>query len=246
MKVKSILISQPKPENGKSPYYDLAEKLKLKVDFRHFIHVEGIDAQDFRQERIELSDHTAVIITSKSSIDHFFRMAKEMRFEVPDSMKYFCINESVAKYLQKYIVYRKRKIFFGSKTIEDLMPSILKNKEEKFLLPISATGKDHYSPVLEEGKINFSVAKIFKTVVSDLSDLANVNYDMLVFFSPSGIDSLLENFPDFKQNETKIAVWGTKTAERVEKAGLEINVLAPMPNLPSMAMAIEKYIKETK
>lgn len=243
MKIKSILISQPKPENGKSPYYDLAEKLKLKVDFRHFIHVEGVEAQDFRQERIEISEHTAVICTSKSSIDHFFRMAKEMRFDVPDTMKYFCINESVAKYLQKYIVYRKRKIFFGAKKIQDLMPAILKNKSEKFFLPISATGKDIYSDILTENKINFSVAKIFKTVVSDLSDLANVNYDMLVFFSPSGIDSLLENFPDFKQNNTKIAVWGTSTAERVKKAGLEINVQAPMPKFPSMAMAIEQYIK---
>lgn len=244
MSIKSILISQPKPENGKSPYYDLAEKFKIKVDFRHFIHVEGVEAQDFRQERIELSEHTGIILTSRSAIDHYFRIAKEMRFEVPDTMKYFCMNESVAKYLQKYIVYRKRKIFFGTKVLEDLMPSILKNKEEKFLLPISATGVDKYSEVLEKNNINFSVAKIFKTVVSDLSDLADVNYDMLVFFSPSGIESLFDNFPDFKQNKTRIAVWGATTAEAVEKAGLRIDVQAPMPECPSMAMAIEKYIKE--
>lgn len=244
MSIKSILISQPKPENGKSPYFDLADKFKIKVDFRHFIHVEGVEAQDFRQERIELSEHTGIILTSRSAIDHYFRIAKEMRFEVPDTMKYFCMNESVAKYLQKYIVYRKRKIFFGTKVLEDLMPSILKNKEEKFLLPISATGVDKYSEVLEKNNINFSVAKIFKTVVSDLSDLADVNYDMLVFFSPSGIESLFDNFPDFKQNKTRIAVWGATTAEAVEKAGLRIDVQAPMPECPSMAMAIEKYIKE--
>lgn len=244
MSINSILISQPKPENGKSPYFDLADKFKIKVDFRHFIHVEGIEAQDFRQERIELSEHTGIILTSRSAIDHYFRIAKEMRFEVPDTMKYFCINESVAKYLQKYIVYRKRKIFFGAKLIDDLMPAILKNKEEKFLLPISATGKDKYSDILKKNKVNFTVAKIFKTVVSDLSDLADVNYDMLVFFSPSGIDSLFDNFPDFKQNKTKIAVWGATTASAVEKAGLRIDVQAPMPECPSMAMAIEKYIKE--
>ncbi len=244
MKIKSILISQPKPENGKSPYYDLAEEQNITVDFRHFIHVEGIDAQEFRQDRIEISEHTGIILSSKSAIDHYFRMAKEMRFDVPDTMKYFCLNESVAKYLQKYIVYRKRKIFFGVKTIQDLMPSIIKNKTEKFLLPLSATSKDIYSAILTENNINFNVAKLFKTVVSDLSDLADVNYDMLVFFSPSGIDSLLENFPDFKQNNTKIAVWGSSTATRVEKAGLRIDVQAPLPKYPSMKMAIEKYIDE--
>lgn len=244
MKIKSILISQPKPENGKSPYYDLAEKHKIKVDFRHFIHVEGISAQDFRQDRIELSDHTAVILTSKSAIDHFFRMAKEMRFDVPDTMKYFCNNETIAKYLQKYIVYRKRKIFFGQARFSDILPSIIKNKDEKFLLPVSASHKDTVSAELESNNLNFSVAKIFKTVVSDLSDLADVNYDMLVFFSPSGIESLFENFPDFKQNKTKIAVWGNTTADAVKKAKLNIDVLAPMPECPSMTMAIEKYIKE--
>jgi uroporphyrinogen-III synthase len=244
MKIKSILISQPKPENGKSPYYDLAEKHKIKVDFRHFIHVEGIPAQDFRQDRVELSEHTAVIMTSKSSIDHFFRMAKEMRFDVPDTMKYFCNNETIAKYLQKHIVYRKRKIFFGKARFNDLLPTIIKNKSEKFLLPLSATHKDTISSELEKNDIKYTVAQIFKTVVSDLSDLADVDYDMLVFFSPSGIESLLENFPDFKQNKTKIAVWGNTTADAVKKAKLNIDVLAPMPECPSMTMAIEKFIKE--
>ncbi|MDB4195654.1 uroporphyrinogen-III synthase [Flavobacteriales bacterium] len=241
--VKSILISQPKPEEGKkSPYYDLADERKIKVDFRHFIHVEGIDGQEFRQTRVELKDHTAVIITSKSAIDHYFRLAEEMRFDVPDSMKFFCTNETIAKYLQKYIVYRKRKISFGKAQFNDLLPLIIKNKSEKFLLPLSAQHNGSISVILKNNDINFSEAIMYKTVISDLSDLADVNYDMLVFFSPSGIESLYHNFPDFKQNKTSIAVWGKSTAEAVIKKGLTINVQAPMPKIPSMKKAIEIYI----
>ena len=242
-KVKSLLISQPKPEDGqKSPYFDLSEERKIKVDFRHFIHVEGIPAQEFRQNRVELKEHSAVIITSKSAIDHYFRMAEEMRFEVPDTMKYFCTNESIAKYLQKYIVYRKRKISFGKARFNDLLPLILKNKSEKFLLPLSAQHNGNVSVILKNNDLNFSEAIMYKTVVSDLSDLSDVNYDMLVFFSPSGIDSLYQNFPDFKQNKTRIAVWGQSTADAVEKKGLNIDVFAPLPKVPSMKKAIENYM----
>ncbi|MGB1039725.1 MAG: uroporphyrinogen-III synthase [Flavobacteriales bacterium] len=242
-KVSSILISQPKPEEGqKSPYFDLAQERKIKVDFRHFIHVEGIPGQEFRQNRVELKDHTAIIMTSKSAIDHYFRMAEEMRFEVPDTMKYFCTNESVAKYLQKYIVYRKRKISFGKARFNDLLPLILKNKSEKFLLPLSAQHNGNVSVILKNNEINFSEAIMYKTVISDLSDLSDVNYDMLVFFSPSGIESLYHNFPDFKQNKTRIAVWGKSTEEAVKKKGLNIDVYAPMPKVPSMKKAIENYM----
>ena len=242
-KVKTILISQPKPEEGqKSPYFDLASERKIKVDFRHFIHVEGIEAQDFRQSRVELKNHTAVIMTSKSAIDHFFRLAEEMRFDVPDTMKYFCTNESIAKYLQKYIVYRKRKISFGKASFNDLLPLILKNKNEKFLLPLSAQHNGNISVILKSNDLTFSEAIMYKTVISDLSDLADVNYDMLVFFSPSGIESLYHNFPDFKQNKTRIAVWGQSTAEAVKSKGLTIDVQAPMPQIPSMKKAIEMYM----
>ena len=246
MAIKSILVSQPKPESEKSPYFDLASKYKVKVDFRPFIHVEGIDAQEFRQSRIKLEDHTAVILTSRNAADHFFRLAKEMRFNVPDSMKYFCISEAVAYYLQKYIVYRKRKIFYGKQRFADLMDVIKKNKSEKFLLPCSDIHKQSITDLLDSEKIQFSKAVMYRTVASDLSDLADVNYDMLVFFSPSGIESLFKNFPDFKQNKTRIAAFGNTTKKAVEVAGLVVDVQAPMPKAPSMTMAIEHYIKSNK
>ena len=242
-KVKSILISQPKPEEGtKSPYFDLAAERKIKVDFRHFIHVEGVEAQDFRQSRVELKDHSAVILNRKSGIDHYFKNNEKMRFEVPDTMKYFCTNETIAKYLQKYIVYRKRKISFGKAQFNDLLPLIVKNKSEKFILPLSAQHNGSISVILKNNDIDFSEAVMYKTVISDLSDLADVNYDLLVFFSPSGIESLYHNFPDFKQNKTRIAVWGKSTAEAVTKKGLRIDIEAPMPKIPSMKKAIEMYI----
>ena len=212
MAIKTILVSQPKPEGEKSPYYDLADKYKLKIDFRPFIHVEGVTAQEFRQQKVNIADHTAIILTSKNAVDHFFRIAEEVRFEVPDTMKYFCISEVVAKSLQKYVTYRKRKIFFGKQTIEELVEVMKKHKGEKYLLPCTDILRDKIPITLEEHKINFTKAILYKTVASDLSDLENVYYDMLVFFSPGGIESLFKNFPDFKQNETKIAAFGPTTA----------------------------------
>jgi len=244
--IKSILVSQPKPESDKSPYYDLASKFKVKIDFRPFIHVEGVDGQEFRQTRIKLEDHTAVILTSRNAADHFFRMAQEMRYDVPDSMKYFCISEAVAYYLQKYVVYRKRKIFYGKQRFADLMDVIKKNKSENFLLPCSDIHKQSMTDMLEGESINYTKAIMYRTVASDLSDLADVNYDMLVFFSPSGIESLFKNFPDFKQNNTMIAAFGATTTKAVEKAGLKVNIHAPQPKAPSMTMAIEAYIKSDK
>lgn len=244
MSIKTILVSQPKPEGEKSPYYDLAEKYKLKIDFRPFIHVEGIAAQEFRQQKVNIPEFTAVILTSKTAVDHFFRIAEEIRFEVPDSMKYFCISEAVALYLQKYVTYRKRKIFFGKQTIEDLIDPVKKHKTEKFLLPCTDILRDKIPETLEAAKIPFTKAMLYRTVASDLSDLEDVYYDMLVFFSPGGIESLMKNFPDFKQNTTVIAAFGPTTANAVIKNNLRLDVHAPMPNAPSMTAAIEQFIKE--
>lgn len=245
-KVKSILISQPKPTTEKSPYFDLAAKYKIRIDFRSFIHVEGIPAKEFRQERVNILEHTAVILTSRNAVDHFFRMCEEMRVNVPDTMKYFCLSESTAYYLQKYVIYRKRKIFHGKQTFQDLLDVIKKHKNERYLLPCSDIHKRNITDLLDKHNIRYSKSVFYQTVCSDLSDLADVNYDMLVFFSPSGIESLFKNFPDFKQNKTRIAAFGATTADAVKNAGLNIDVHAPTPGLPSMSMAIENYIKKIK
>lgn len=243
MRIKSILVSQPAPKNDKSPYFDLAEKTNVKIDFRPFIQVEGVPAKEFRKTKISIQDHTAVIFTSKTAIDNFFRISKELRNEIPDSLKYFCISEAAAYYLQKYITYRKRKIFYGNGTFSDLMEYILKHKDEKFLLPLSDMHKPEIPNLLSRSKVKYSKAILYRTVCSNLSDLQNVNYDILVFYSPSGIKSLLKNFPDFKQNSTKIASFGTTTAKAVREAGLRLDIEAPKPEAPSMTMALEQYIK---
>lgn len=242
-RVKTILVSQPKPEGDKSPYFDLAKKCNVKVDFRSFIHVEGISAREFRKEKINILEHSAVILTSRNGVDNFFRLCEEMRITVPESMKYFCISESTAFYLQKYVQYRKRKIFYGNQKFIDLMDVIKKNKGEKFLLLCSDIHKDEIPEILDEYKINYTKAVIYRTVCSDLSDLSDVKYDILVFFSPSGIKSLFQNFPDFEQNNTRIATFGPTTAQAARDAGLILDIGAPMPNAPSMTMAIENYLK---
>jgi uroporphyrinogen-III synthase len=200
--IKTILVSQPKPEGEKSPYFDLAEKYKLKIDFRPFNRVEGVAAKEFRAQKVNLSEHTAVILTSKLAADHFFRIAEESRFEVPDTMKYFCISEAIALYLQKYVAFRKRKIFFGKQTIDDLTDIMKKHKNEKFLLPCTDILRDNIPITLENQGYKFTKVVLYKTVAADLSDLENVYYDMLVFFSPGGIESLFKNFPNFKQNDS--------------------------------------------
>ena len=242
MKIKSILVSQPKPENDKNPYSELARELKIKLDFRSFIHIEGVPIQDFRKERVHFLDYSAVILTSRNAVDHFFRICSESRISPPDSMKYFCVNEATAHYLQKYIVYRKRKIFFGKGKFDSLIEIMEKYKDEKYLLPCSNVLKSTIPNLLEEHKFNYTKANIYKTVISDLSDLENVYYDMLVFFSPAGIESLFHNFPDFKQNNTKIAAFGPTTIKAVEDKGLTVNVKAPTEKAPSMTMAIKQYI----
>jgi len=244
LKVKSILVTQPKPESDKSPYFDLVKKYNIKIDFREFIHVEGVPAIDFRQQRVNISEHTAVILTSRNAVDHFFRICQEMRVTVPDTMKYFCISESTAYYLQKYVQYRKRKIFHGKQTFAELMDIIKKHKDEKFIYPCTDVHKEEVPEILDKHGINYSKAVLFRTVCSDLSDLADVYYDILVFFSPSGITSLFKNFPKFKQNKTRIAAFGPSTAKAVEEAGLRLDIHAPRPGTPSMTMALEEYIKQ--
>ena len=244
MKVKTILVSQPEPKMENSPYSRLIEKEKVKVDFRPFIHVEGVDAKIVRQQKIDLNQFTAIILTSRNSVDHFFRIADEMRFKVPDTMKYFCQSEAVAYYLQKYVVYRKRKIYVGKRNFSDLTPMFKKYKDETFLLPSSDSLKDEVPRVLDELKVNWTRGIFYRTVISDLSDLRNVYYDVLVFFSPSGIESLLKNFPDFEQNNTRIAVFGNSTIQAATDAGLRIDIKAPTPETPSMTMALQKYITE--
>ena len=242
MKVKTILVSKPEPASEKSPYSRLQEKHKLKIDFRPFIHVEGLSAKEVRLQKINFSDFDNIVLTSRNAVDHFFRITEEMRFKVPDSTKYFCQSEAVAYYLQKYVVYRKRKIYVGEKSIADLEAVFKKFEKEKFLLPTSDVLKPSIPDCLNKIGIDWTRAPLYRTVVSDLSDLRNVYYDVLVFFSPSGIESLFKNFPDFEQNNTRIAAYGNATVLAADKAKLRIDIKAPTPDTPSMTMAIEKYI----
>ena len=216
----------------------------MKIEFRPFIHVEGIVCKEFRKQRVDILNHSAVIFTSKTAINHFFRICEEMRVSVPDSMKYFCISESVAFYLQKYIIFRKRKIFFGQGRFTDLIDIITKHSEEKFLVPLSDQHKEEIPELLRQNDISFTKAILYRTVSSDLSDLSNVNYDILVFYSPSGIKSLMKNFPNFEQNNTKIASFGSHTANAVKEAGLRLDISAPLPEAPSMTMALERFIHD--
>lgn len=242
MKVKTILVSQPEPKMENSPYSKLIDKEKIKVDFRPFIHVEGVEAKNVRQQKIDPKNFTAIILTSRNAVDHFFRIAEEMRFKVPDTMKYFCQSEAVAYYLQKYVVYRKRKIYVGKRQFSELVPLIKKYKDEKFLLPSSDALQQDVPDQLNALGIFWQRGIFYKTVISDLSDLRDVYYDILVFFSPSGIESLLKNFPDFTQNNTRIAVFGNSTIEAATEAGLRIDIKAPTPETPSMTMALQKYV----
>ncbi len=242
--VHSILVSQPEPKDLNSPYHKLAAKYNIKVDFRPFIEVQAVDYQEFRKQRVNILDHTAIIFTSRNAIDHFFRICKASKIEMPSDMKYFCISEQTANYLQKYIVIRKRKVFVGEKTARDLIDIIKKHDKDKFLYPCSDIRKEDIPEFLEAQRYKYSEAVLYRTVASDLSDLAEVNYDMIAFFSPSGIASLFQNFPDFKQNETRIAAFGPTTAKAVRDHDLQLDVEAPLPSAPSMTGAIELYIKQ--
>ncbi len=245
MKIKNILVSQPKPADlEKSPYRDLVKKYKLDFDFHKFIKIQGVSAKEFRKERINILDYTAVIFTSRNAVDHYFRICQEMRVEVPDTMKYFCVSEATAFYLQKYVQYRKRKIFYGKQSFEQLVELIKKHKDEKFILPCSEIHKQSISTLLEKNNTNYTKAVLYKTLASDLSKIKIDNYDMLIFFSPSGVKSLFKNFPEFKQNSTLIAAFGPTTSKAVKESGLKLDIEAPTKTAPSMTMAIDQYVQK--
>jgi len=231
--------------NPKSPYFDLAKKYNLKIEFKPFVQVEGVPSKDFRHQKINILEFTAVIFTSKTGIDHFFRICNELRIVVPDTMKYFCITENVAFYLQKYIVYRKRKIFHGKAKFQDLIDIIVKHKDDNFFVPLSEPHNAEIPEILEKNNIKFTVGTLYKTISSHFSsDPKEFDYDILVFYSPSGIKSLKENFPDFVQGEIKIAAFGPTTACAVEQEGLRLDINAPNPKAPSMTMALDFFLKE--
>ena len=245
MKIKKVLVSQPKPASEKSPYYDIAEKYGVKIDFRPFIKVESLSAKEFRQQKISILDHTAVIFSSRHAIDHFFHLCGELRIAIPETMKYFCVTEAVALYIQKYVQYRKRKIFFGNTgKIEDLVPSIVKHKTEKYLVPMSDVHNDDVKNLLSKHHITHTEAVMYRTVSNDFAPDEEFDYDMLVFFSPSGVTSLKKNFPDFDQKDIKIGTFGSTTAQAVRDAGLRLDLEAPTVKAPSMTAALDMFIKE--
>jgi uroporphyrinogen-III synthase len=243
-KVKTILVTQPKPD--RSPYYDLEKKYDLQIDWRPFIHVEPVSAKEFRRQRVRPEEYSAVILTSKNAVDHFFSLCEELRCKMSPDTKYFCLTEAVANYLQKFIIYRKRKVFAGFRTIMDLKPYLMKHKDkETFLLPCSNLGSKEIGVFLNENGFKWQEAIMYQTVSSDLSDLKDIYYDVIVFFSPLDIQALYENFPDFAQKDTRIAVFGKQTMQAVEDRGLFININAPTPETPSMTMALEKYLQSS-
>jgi uroporphyrinogen-III synthase len=247
-KVRSILISQPKPDAEKSPYFDLAKRFNLRVDFHPFIRVEGLKAAEFRKQKVDPTAYTAVVFTSRHAIDHYFRVCEEMKIKVSQDCKYFCITEAVALYLQKFILYRKRKVFFGADgTVKRLLEVLAKHKDkEKFLVPCSDISNDDIPQWLKANKCQYSTAILYRTVYNDIRDVLDKNnYDMIVFFSPSGVRSLFENIPQFSQNGTSIAAFGPTTSKAVEDAGLRLDLKAPQPNAPSMVAALEQYLSDT-
>ncbi|MBP7731682.1 MAG: uroporphyrinogen-III synthase [Bacteroidales bacterium] len=244
MKIKKILVSQPDPQNPKSPYYELAKKYNLKIDFKPFVQIEGVSAKDFRQQKINILDFTAVIFTCKTAIDHYFRICDELRITVPETMKYFCITENVAFYLQKYIVYRKRKIFHGNSKFQDLIDIIIKHRDENYFVPLPEPHNAEIPELLKKNNIKHTIGILYKTISNHFSSIKDLDYDIIVFYSPAGIKSLRENFPDFVQGDIKIAAFGPTTAQAVEQEGLRLDIQAPNPKAPSMTMALDEYLKE--
>lgn len=244
MKIKKILVSQPQPSSDKSPYYDISQKYNVKIDFKPFIKVEPLSAKEFRAQRVSILDHTAIIFNARHGIDHFFRLCEEMRINVPEEMKYFCVSETVALYLQRYIQYRKRKVFFSpTGKMTDMIPLLKKHPDEKYLLITSDVQNEEIITVLNEAKIQYEKAVMYRTVSNEF-DEKEFNYDMIIFFSPVGVASLFKNFPDFVQGDIQIGCFGKTTAQAVRDAGLRLDLEAPQPDLPSMTMALEHFLKE--
>ena len=245
MKIKKILVSQPKPTSEKSPYYDIAAKYGVQIDFRPFIKVESLTPKEFRQQKVSILDHSAIVFTSRHAIDHFFNLCTELRVTIPETMKYFCVSETIALYIQKYVQYRKRKIFFGATgNFDDLVPVIVKHKVEKYLVPLSDVHTDDIKNLLDKNKIQHTEVVMYRTVSNDFGKDEAFDYDMLVFFSPAGVSSLQKNFPDFDQQEIKIATFGATTAQAVRDAGLRLDLEAPSVQAPSMTAALDMFIKE--
>ena len=247
--VKKILVSQPKPSSEKSPYFDIAKKNNVEMVFRPFFKVEGITAKEFRQQKISLLNHTAVVFTSRHAIDNYFKLAKELRVTIPEEMKYFCVTETIALYIQKYTQYRKRKVFFGTTgKIDDLLPSMMKHKTEKYLVPLSSVHNDNVKNLLDSKKLTHTECVMFRTVSDDLTpeEVKNFDYDMLVFFSPTGVKALKKNFPDFKQGDIKIAAFGPATAKMITDEGLTLDLEAPSKEYPSMSSALEAFLSKHK
>ena len=243
--IKKILVSQPKPSSEKSPYFDIAERHNVEIVFRPFIKVEGVSAKEFRQQKISLTDFTAIVFTSRHAIDHFFALAKELRFAVPEDMKYFCITEQVALYIQKYVQYRKRKIFYGSTgKFADLIPTMAKHKTERYFVPLSDVHSDEIARMLDEKKLKHTEGVMYRTVPNDFVGDEPFDYDLLVFFSPSGVQSLLHTFPNFEQGNLAIASFGPTTAKAIRDAGLRLDLEAPTPKYPSITGALNAFIEE--
>ena len=245
MKIKKVLVSQPKPASDKSPYYDIAEKYGVEIDFRPFIKVESLSAREFRQQKVSILDHTAIVFTSRHAIDHFFNLCTDLRVTIPETMKYFCTSEQVALYIQKYVQYRKRKVFFGATgKFADLMPAIVKHANEKYFVPMSDVHNDEIKNALDAKNITHTEAVMYRTVSNDFTEDEKFDYDMLLFFSPAGISSLMKNFPNFEQNEIAIGCFGPATAKAVKDAGLRLDLEAPTVETPSMTAALDKFIGE--
>ena len=245
--MKKILVSQPKPSSEKSPYYDIASRFGVEMVFRPFIKVEGLTAKEFRQQKVNILDYTAVVFTSRHAIDHFFTLAKELRVTIPEDMKYFCVTETIALYIQKYVQYRKRKVFFGETgKIVDLIPTMVKHKTEKYLVPMSDVHNNNVAELLDAKKLQHQECVMYRTVSNDFTpeEIETFDYDMLIFFSPSGIESLMKNFPDFKQGKIAIATFGPATAQAVKDAGLRLDLEAPSEKYPSMTGALQHYLLE--
>ena len=247
--IKKILVSQPKPTSEKSPYFDIATKFDVELVFRPFIKVEGMSAKEFRTQKVNILDYTAVIFTSRHAIDHFFTLAKELRINIPEDMKYFCVTETIALYIQKYVQYRKRKVFFGSTgRIDDLLPTMVKHKTEKYLVPLSDVHNDSLSKLLDSKKLNHCECVMYKTVSNDFTpeEVEHFDYDMLIFFSPSGIEALTKNFPEFHQGDIAIATFGPATAKAAKEVGLRLDIEAPNEKYPSMTGALQHYLFEVE